>query len=181
MSPADLQAAAQELLDAAIDALDAIPDFEPELEGAPARTFISPGQPALEGCDQLAVHAALVTAADTAPGGLAAGRRDAAILWHVQLVITVDRCVLDTRGQGIDVMNQPYKAEDLTNTSAQTNADGWALLNGIYDAWRSGHLFTLCSELFFDGLRALPEEGGRAGWTLTLRLRLDGFETVPST
>lgn len=179
--PGDLQATAQELLDACIDALDSIPTFEPELEGAPARSFISPGQPALEGCDQLAVHVPLIQAADTSPGGLSAGRRNAAIVWHTTFVVTIDRCVIDTRGQSQTAMLEPYRPEDLTNTARQTNADGWALWNHIYNAWQSGDLFTLCTEVFFDGIRALPEEGGRAGWTITLRVKLDGYEDAPSS
>lgn len=181
MDPTDLQAAAQELLDASIEALDTIPTFAPALEGAPARTFISPGQPALEGCDQLCVHVALITDMDTSPGGNAAGRRVAAKKQIVSFVVTISRCVLDTRGQSADVMNEPYKEVDLTETAEQTNADAWALWNHLYGLWRSGDLFTLCSALFFDGLRALPEEGARAGWTLALRADLSGYEDVPSS
>jgi hypothetical protein len=175
MGPGDLQALALELLSACGEALDTIPSYEPTLAGAPSRTFISPGRPALEGCEQLCVHIDSVLDADTNPGGLAAGRRNVTgKLNHVRLVATVDRCVYDTR-TGTD-MTIPTKPEDLEQTAAQTNADGWALWNHIFNLWRSGALFTLCGEVFFEGLRALPEEGGRAGWTLTLRVTLGGYE-----
>jgi hypothetical protein len=178
--PTDLQTLAEALLDAAIEALDTIPNFAPGLEGAPERTFISPGRPALEGCDQLCVNADLILDAQTTPGGLGAGRRP----WqgkinHVTLTITIDRCVVDNR-TGVDI-TEPYRAEDLTETAQQTNADAWAIWNHLFNMASAGLLLTMCSELFFDGARALPEEGGRAGWTITLRARLDGYEETLST
>lgn len=173
--PGDLQALALELLSACIDALDTIPTFAPGLEGAPERTFISPGRPALEGCEQLCVHIESINDADTTPGGLSAGRRNVTGKKnHVRLVATIDRCVYDSRS-GNDI-TEPMLALDLDQTSAQTNADAWAIWNHIFNLWTAGDLFTLCGEVFFEGMRALPEEGGRAGWTLTLRVSLDGYE-----
>ena len=178
--PTDLQTLAVELLDASIEALDTIPNFAPGLEGAPERTFISPGRPALEGCDQLCVHADAVLDAQTTPGGLGAGIRNRMMkVNHVVFIITVDRCVIDNR-TGMDI-TAPYRPEDLTATAEQTNADVWAIWNHLFNLWSAELLLSMCSELFFDGARALPEEGGRAGWTITLRARLDGYEEALST
>ncbi len=181
MDPTSLQELALEVLDVATEALDTIPILAPGLEGAPERAFISPGRPALEGCGQLCVYVDSVFDADTNPGGLAAGRRNVMMKRnHVRLIVTIDRCVIDSR-QGDQAYLQPYPASDLTATAEQTNADGWALWNHIYNAWRSERFLTVCTELFFEGLRALPEEGGRAGWTLTLRAILDGYQETPSS
>lgn len=179
--PLDLQTLCQELLDACIDGLNTIPLYDANLDGAPDRTFISPGRPALEGCDQLCVHVDSLLDADTS-GGLRAGtrNRDMKINWAV-LVATVDRCVPDPRKSAEAILRDPFPAWALTAVAAQTNADGWALWNHLFNAWRSGSLFTLCTECFFDGARALPEEGGRAGWTLTFRVRLDGYEEIPAS
>ena len=172
--PADLQALAVALLELDIEALDTIPILAPGLEGAPERAFVSPGRPALDCCDQLAVHAQTGTAGDTAPGGLAAGRRLEGMLNHVRLITTITRCVQDSR-RGATLDEAPLPA-DLEATAAQTNADVWALWNHIYNAWRSGHFRSLCDEVFFDGAIALPQEGGCAGWVLTMRFSFGGYE-----
>lgn len=50
IGPQDLQSIAEEFLDASIASLDTIPDFAPGLGGAPVRSFVSPGTPALDCC-----------------------------------------------------------------------------------------------------------------------------------
>lgn len=181
--PGDLFGLCQEFLEASIEALNTIPTYEPQLEGAPERAFVSPGRPALEGCDQLAVYADLVNDAPTAPGGLEAGRRRVAKRNHVTVVITIDRCVEDSR-QGNQTLVQPFPAADLEAAAQQTDADGWALWNHLYNIWHSEGAdppFTFCNEVFFEGMRALPEEGGRAGWVLVMRTILDGYNEVISS
>lgn len=168
--PGDLQALCEELLQASIDALDTIPTFDATLEGAPERYFVSPGLPVLDCCPQLSVHAAGVTEADTTPGGLGAGRRaSAARLNHVALVVTIARCI----------PGEPTPpADDLEAAAEQINADGWALWNHIWNLIRADLLFSLCGEVFWDGLRPLSPSGLCAGWTLNLRVRLDGYSEV---
>lgn len=54
-------------------------------------------------------------------------------------------------------------------------ADGQALMDGIADAVAAGTLFddTCCADVTLDpGLAPISPEGGYAGWTLTLTLRL---------
>lgn len=181
--PSDLQDLAVELLDASIEALDAIPSLAPGLEGAPERAFVNPGRPALEGCDQLVVHVDSVIMAPLQPGGLLDGRRNVTgTLNHVRLVVTISRCLIDTRNQNSQIaMLEPRPTGDLQATAEQTNADGWALWNHLYWLWSSGGFLSICTELFFEGMRALPEEGDRAGWTLTLRATLNGYDDVPSS
>jgi len=173
--PTDLYDVCALFLATSVEALNTIPDSSPGLEGAPERAFVSPGRPALEGCDQLTVHAQNVLDAQTGRGGLndckrnVQGKRN-----HVRLVVTIDRCVADSR-QGQQNLTQPYLVDDLDAAAQQCNADVWAIWNHLFNAWRSGEFLTICEELCFEGATALPEEGGRAGWTLTFRVNLDGY------
>ena len=170
----DLQALCDELLAASIEALDTIPDFAAELGGAPQRSFVSPGQPALDCCDQLTVNVTSVTEAPTSPGGLSAGRRaSSARVNLVGLAVTITRC--------IPSYDDIPLAEDLQASSEQLNADTWALWNHLWNLWRSGDLFTLCSEVFWDGLRPVNPSGGCAGSVLSLRVALDGYEESPTS
>jgi len=174
-SPEDLHAIAQDLLDACVGALDTIPTFDPDLDGTPDRTLISPGLPAFDCCDQLAVHASVVTDAPLSPGGLSAGikHRTGGKINHVALVVHATRCVPVP-----DASGNPPTAAALTAVAAQVNADGWALWNHVYNLIRDGQLFALCDEVFWDGLRAINPSGGCGGWTLNLRAQLDGYEEV---
>lgn len=173
VGPADLHALALELLAADIAALDTIPISAPGLEGSPERAFVSPGRPAIDCCPQLTVHVESVNDAATSPGGLGAGRRQAGKKNQVRLITTIVRCVIDNRGgQGITEM--PLMA-DLEATAEQVNADAWALWNYLYCLWRSGDLLSLCSEMLFEGMRQMGEEGRCAGWTLTISASLDGY------
>jgi hypothetical protein len=183
-TPEDLQALAEEFLSVCADALDTIPTYAPALGGAPERTFVSPGvpvfdwvQPAFDGvgcCDQLAVHVESVSDAPTAPGGLAAGQKKAKIT-HVTLIATVTRCVpMSINGMAPD-------PADLEDASAQINADGWALWNHIFNLMLAGEFLTLCTERFFDGMRAIRPSGGCGGWLLTVRAQLDGYEELPGS
>lgn len=171
--PGDLQALALEVLTASEDALNTIPTLAPGLDGAPERAYVAPGRPALDCCPQLTVHVDQVNDADTSPGGLSAGRRIAGKKNWVRLVITIARCVIDTR-IGSDI-TQPPLAADLEATAEQTNADAWALWNHLYCLWLAGELLSLCSEMFFEGMRPLGEQGTCAGWTLSIRGTLDGY------
>lgn len=169
----DLQTTCEELLAAAVAALDTIPASAPGLAGAPERSFVSPGQPAFDCCDQLTVHAAAALEAATSPGGLATGRRDAGMRENlVTLVVTITRCIHTIGNDG----DFPTPAE-MQGDATQMNADGWALWNYVWNLMRSGDLFSLCQAKYWDGLRAVNPSGGCSGWVLTLRVRLDGYET----
>lgn len=165
-SPEDLHVLAQGLLDASIEALNTIPTFAPELGGAPERSFVSPGQPAFDCCDQLSVH---ISAVNEQPLGQSNTHKQGARRNLVTLVVTITRC------HDLDVIPPPIAV--LNATAEQMNADGWALWNHLWNLMRSGDLLTLCDEVFWDGLRALTPSGGCGGWVLILRGAYEGYET----
>ena len=162
--PEDLQALAQEFLDACVEALDTIPMFAPGLGGAPERSFISPGLPAFDCCDQLTVHVAGVNSDPIQPP------KNKNRVNIVSLVATATRCLPTGDNQN------PPSADDLQDSAAQVNADGWALWNHIFNLIRADLLFTLCGEVLWDGLRSINPQGGCGGYTLNLRVELDGYE-----
>lgn len=173
VGPEDLQNLCLDLLGAAVESLDTIPNFQVVLQGAPDRAFVSPGLPALDCCDQLAVHAQQILDKPISPGGLQAGKKCAARLAEVALVITITRCIptMDDGGQWPD-------PEEMELAAAQTNADAWALWEHIYFLVCSEALFSLCKEVFWDGLTALLPQGGCGGWVMNLRVTLDGYDSV---
>jgi hypothetical protein len=169
-SPLDLDTLCDAVLAAAIDALDSIPGFDPALEGAPGRTFISDGQPALA-CPQLSVNAGVIRAAQTAPLGLGQGIRHRLDFWknHVGVQVWITRC----RPQSI-----PQNTDDMTAHAAQHNADGWALWNYFWNINRAGSadpIVSLCDEWFMDALTPLQPSGQLSGWTLSMRAELAGY------
>ncbi len=182
-SPLDAQALAVEILHASEQALDTIPLSDPALEGAPDRSFVSPALPAIECCPgggQLTVHIASVTDAPI-ESGLRMGKLSPGKRTHVLYIITIARCVVDDRQGLLTALDSPLRAEDQQATADQTNTDIWALWNHLYNLWRADLLFTLCSEVFFEGAFPLPESGGCAGWTLAVRTILDGYAESLST
>ena len=133
--PGDLYAIATELLDASVEALDSIPVFDPGLTGAPDRSFVSPGQPAFDCCDQLTVHVAGVT---EFPIGQVDTHKESARKNLVTFVVTSVRCLAQSVG------DTPPDADALQQDAEQLDADGWALWNHLWNLMRSGDLFTLC-------------------------------------
>ena len=169
----DLQTLCDAVLAAADYALDTIPAVAPGLEGAPERQFISDGQPALAvTCDQLTVNSSTIREGPTDPLGLGAGTRHKQNFWinHVGMQVWVVRC----RPQDI-----PQVPATMTAFAAQTNADAWALWNVMHAlclADSPDPLVTLCDEIFFDALTPLQPSGTAAGWLLSLRIELHGYE-----
>jgi hypothetical protein len=173
--PGDLQSLAVEYLDACIAALDTIPTYAPGLGGAPVRTFISPGVPALDCCPQLSVHAAFGNEVVQGPSPLSGGRGATFTrVNHVTLVATIARCI--PTGSSSKGNYVPPSEAEISAAAKQTNADAWALWNHLYNLVRAGQLFTLCGGVFWEGLRPLQPSGGCGGWTLTVRVATDGYE-----
>lgn len=168
--PGDLNALCAAFLAACEDALNTISD--PGLTGAPARSYVSPGLPALDCCDQLTVDARSVLEDIRSPAGAGSGQRArySARKNQVALVATVTRCVPVIQ----DTKNPPSVAE-MEAAAAQINADGWALWNVLWNLVRSGDLFTLCGDSS-PTLRQLAPSGGCAGWTLQMVVELEGYE-----
>jgi hypothetical protein len=166
----DLQALLEAVLDASTFALDTIPGFAPGLEGAPARTFITDGQPALV-CPQLTVNAAPIREAPTAPLGLGAGTRHKQDFRknHVGIQVWITRC---------RSMTTPPSEVAVQAVAAQVNADAWALWNTLWNVNRPGSsdpIVSLCDEWFMDSLTPLQPSGQYAGWTLSVRAELAGY------
>ena len=90
----------------------------------------------------------------------------------VGLTVTITRCV-----HGPDEnTGDPPTPEQLNEDSEQTDADAWALWNHLWSLWcPAGLLLATCSEVFWDGLRPVPTSGLCSGWTLHLRVQLDGY------
>lgn len=166
--PADLFDLAAEYLSACIDSLDAIPTYEADLLGAPDRTFVCPGVPAADCCEQLTVHVG--TIGEQFSGQIPAGKSILGRRNLAQLVATFTRCVPTVKDDG-----SPPTAAEQSEAARQMDADGWAVWNGIFSRLVAGTLFTRCSHVLWDGLNVVNPSGGCAGWTLTLRVELDGY------
>ena len=176
VGPEDLHALAQEFLIACEQALDTIPDFAPGLGGAPARSYISPGFPAADCCDQLTVHVVALAEAPTEPAGLPSGLRaqHGARVNHSSLSATILRCV--PTGSTTKTRYVPPAAEEMEAAARQLNADAWALWNNVWNQIRAGQLFALCSGVFWGGMRSLEPSGGCGGWVMNLTVTTEGYE-----
>lgn len=173
--PGDLYELADELLSFAADALDTIPILVPGLEGAPARQIVYWGLP-VDDCDQIVVYVPTIGEADTTPGGLgAAVRPRVGRIDHVTINIRVIRCCLPMGTESSMGDISPPTPAQINATSQQILADGWALWNHIHNAKSSGVLRSLCDEMYFSGLIAVPPSGGCGGWVLPVRVQLDGY------
>ncbi len=173
--PADLHTFTETYLAFCAEALDTIPILlAPTFLGAPDRQFVSPGIPVWDCCEQLAVHTAFVNEAGTTPGDLDAGlRTNRGYQNHVTVIATITRCIPVMNSDG-----DPPPTASLNAASAQIEADGWALWNHTHNAKASGELLNLCTAMFFDGLLAVVPSGGCAGWTLTIRAAIGGYEEL---
>lgn len=179
--PGDLHALSLELLAATEEALDTIPAYEPTLNGAPDRSFVSPGQPAMDCCEQLAVQPRLVGEAATTPAGLPAGRRFVhGSLNHVSYSIFISRCIPTIIESSAGNISFPA-ADALTDSSAQLEADVWAIWNHLPRLAAADAFLTLCGELFMDAAQSLLPQGGCGGWEIQVRIRLDGYDATPGS
>lgn len=172
VDPGDLYALCEEYLDAAIEALDTVPDYIPSLDGAPTRAFVAPGRPAADCCPQLTVHTVQVF--EDQLGAFVPGRSAMTTRQNqVTLALTLFRCA---------ETDKPMPAQsELIAAAMQVNADGWALWNHLFNMLRDGTLFSLCSEVKWGVLSALPPEGGCVGWFWPVEIALDGYEETPSS
>lgn len=172
--PEDLHALAQELLDAAVASLDTIPTFAPALGGAPERSFISPGLPVWDCCEQMTVHVENIFETATSPGGLGPGRRAVhGRVNQVAFVVSITRCIPTV---GINPQDEIPLTQDLELAAEQIHADGWALWNHLYSMQRDNELFALCDLVNWDGIRTFIPSGGCAGWEFRISVQLDGYE-----
>lgn len=162
--PGDLHELAAELRDVCVEALDTIPGYETELEGAPDRVFVSPGAPVADCCEFLAVHVNSLADRFARPNDAGAPK-----LNIPRLVVTSMRCV--PVGEGLD----PPSVEDLELAARQLNADAWALWNHIYNLITAEQFLTRCAHVAFVQMQSIAPMGGCAGWQLAFDAQLDGY------
>lgn len=166
----DLQAALVEFQGICLEALDDTP------AGRPKCSYISPGPPPWDILDCLVVWTSGPAIADTFPlqPSLSPGHRvqvqGQVIL--VGVIATIIRC-----GYELDETNPSSVDPDaITAIAKQTNADLWAILNHLRAAKRQERLFAPKErEFFIDPAVALNQEGGAAGWQITVRTALHGY------
>lgn len=162
----DLNVVADAFLAASIDALDLTP------AGAPARAFVSPGEPALDCCGQLTVWVQQVGDADLLSGNGALSRAKAinrGTQPQVTLFIQATRCA-DLRAEAGGLPS----VENLAAAAAVINRDVWALRLHLLSELRTGELAQVCSGAEFLGANAIVPQGGCVGWTLSFRYPVEG-------
>lgn len=174
--PGDLFEAQEELLDAAVAALDYLEGFG--LLGAPSRRGVVPPGELVIDCDQVVVLAGPVgelPARGTPPIG-GARHRTQARLSGVTLNVAVSRCCIPMGKTNGQKYTPPSMAE-LSAASEQLNADGWALWNGIFSRLvaEDFEFFTKCSAVVWETMTPLGPRGACAGWLVSLRAQLPGY------
>lgn len=165
----DLFDALQEFFDVCLAATADTP------EGQPSCAYISAGPPAWDTYPCLVVHSGGPALGDTFPlqPSLAPGHRATtnAQVNLVSMTCTILRCaaVIDDEGQLPTVEEHAAAAE-------QVCADLWAIWNHLREAKRNGDLFAPRErEFFFDPAVPVNQQGGAAGWQITVRTALDGY------
>lgn len=149
--------------------------------GAIARAFVSPGLPALDCVPQLSVYVAAPVEADTQTatpqlaGGLRVDRQGNVHL--ASLVAVVARCSPTMNGS-----NQFPTPGQLNAASREVLGDVWAVWNHVRAQYRANMIFTRPDgqrrELWFDPAVPLAISGGAAGWSVPIRVELDGYGPV---
>jgi len=182
--PLDAHYLALAFLDDVAASLDSIPDYDPTLEGAPERQFVSPGISVddfvgRDCCSQIAVWITPLTEAGTSPGGLDDGKRASRFAWinQVSLTARVTRC-FPTSSVSTAGIYTPPTADELTEAAKQHDADAWALWNYLHSAVHKEHLLEHCDEVFFDNITAIVPSGGCGGWVVSVRAALGGYEAT---
>lgn len=167
----DLHAIAVEILEAAADSLDEIPDADATLDGAPTRQVVSPGIPADDCCPQLAVWVDPI-------GPLPAQRETRMAAWITAptFFVTVTRCQPVAELNGTEIVLPDAAA--VTAAAEQHNADGWALWNGLHEAVRQQRILAACDKALFDPATARDPSGGCGGWTIAIRVTVPGYEAL---
>jgi hypothetical protein len=146
--------------------------------GAPARAFVSPGEPALDCCDQLTVHNQILNETDlnlrTTSAALAAMRRiQRGGLAQVTVSVLITRCVPVPKVSGGDKIILPDPI-DLQNAARTLDEDGWALWLGLSYALKHGDLAQMCLGAERLGGTKLTPQGGCGGWLFTYRYPIEG-------
>jgi len=168
--PGDLFETANDLLLAAAEALDTVPDFlGTGFLGAPDRQFIAPGNPVHDCCEQLAVWVNPVGAGSRSPGTLAPVMQITRPTFRVHAT----RCV--PTGRLVGKQYVPPTPEVLSASAEQHLADGWALWNHIFNMVNAELLFQQCLDMVQWNMTVITPSGGCVGWELSFVVGLDGY------
>ncbi len=162
----DLFDIAQAFLDVSLEALQ-----QTEL-GPPARYFVSPGEPAMDCCGQLAVWNSEVQEIDfnAGQGARAPSKRvGRGGQFDMTVNIQITRCGPTVNGRG----DFPDPA-DLTLAARYVNEDVWAIWLGVSWSLKHGILQEVCSGALRLPAAALAQQGQCIGWTLGYRYPLEG-------
>lgn len=167
--PTDLYDVAEELLDAAADALDTL--SAAGLKGAPSRQFVSPATPVFELCDQLTVTWAL-TQPDPSQPGQPSGQQKVGRVNLVTFLIAVSRCAQQPQGKNA------LPTTILSQQSQQVYADAWVVWSAIYWKSRDNTLFGAdrCAVRNLQGGLPVDPQPGVIGSLTTFQTELDGFD-----
>lgn len=162
MAAADLYVLSATLLEASAELLATTAG------GTPARSVVAPGTPALESCDQLYVHVAGIGAERIEQQRRARPRTRRNF---VVFTVTAARCYRETA--------QATPAVTLESAAAYSSEDVWALWNGLFRRYLSGDLLTEgegCKDVWFDQALPLEPQAGIVGYTIRIRVELDGYD-----
>jgi hypothetical protein len=176
--PGDLFETADELLLAAAEALDTIPDLlGTGFDGAPERQFVAPGNVVHDCCEQLAVWVNPIGEGARSPGTLSPNIQ----IIRPTLRVHATRCVPTGR-----IVQRAYVPPDpalLSGAAQQVHADGWALWNHIFNMLNTDPplLFSKCQDLVQWRMLALTPSGGCAGWEMQFTVGLDGYHEELAT
>lgn len=145
--------------------------------GTILRAYVSPGPPPFDCAPQLTVHAGGPAESDTAPLSppLVIGERTRlqGAVFQMLMTATVIRCAPVIDDNGILPTTTEMEA-----AAVETISDVWAIWNFCRTEIRDGTLFASPSgrrEVFFDPAIPVPIEGGTAGWSIPVRVQLDGY------
>lgn len=148
--------------------------------GAISRAFVCDPPPAFDCCPQLTVHLGGPSEADTVPQSpplIVAERANFVPNMNlVAMTATVVRCNATAGDNGEEIL-LPDPA-DIELVARATSEDVWAIWNYTKQRHRENVLFssrTQRRELFLDAPVAVAAQGGCSGWTLPIRVQVDGF------
>lgn len=148
--------------------------------GQPECAYVAEGPPAWDVCPCLTVYAGGPQVADTFPLQPSLNPTHRVALWGevdmVTLTATILRCSPVIGDDGLLPTPAAHAA-----AAQQTSADLWAIWNHLKQAHRDETLFPpKRREFALDPAVAVNPQGGCAGWQISLRVRLDGYDpTAP--
>lgn len=142
--------------------------------GPPGRSYVAPGEPALDCCGQLTVWLSDLTeiAQISATGALGPSKAvTRGSLPSLGIFVQATRCQI-----GLDKLREGAlpRAVDLQATAHMVDQDGWALRLHFADSIRNGLLARQCSGVALLGGQKLIPQGGCVGWTFQFRYPIEG-------